>query len=365
MNTRTSIIICMLLVSVAAARAQYVFTDEIKIPCTDVKNQQMTGTCWSFGTTSFLESEILRITKSQVDLSEMYNVHKAYSEKALNYVLRQGAANFSEGGLSHDVLRNVHNHGLVPQSAYSGLTDGDTIFDHEELSSGMKGYLDAVIRSGHPSAHWQNAVESILDAYLGPVPATFNFNGETYNPKAFAETMKIEPEMYYSMTSYSHHPFNQYFILEVPDNYLNGSYFNVRVDELAGIIDFALENGFTVLWDGDVGEKGFSQKEGIALLPLNPTADSLFIKPTEEIVVTQENRQAAFMSYRTTEDHLMHLVGRARDQEGHVYYIIKNSWGERGTYKGFLYMSESYLKMKTVSITVHKDGIPKDIIKLM
>lgn len=365
MNPKIPSFIFLLLITISAARAQYVFTDEVNIPCTNIKNQQMTGTCWSFGTTSFLESEILRITKARVDLSEMYNVRKAYSEKALNYVLRQGTANFSEGGLSHDVLRNVQNNGLVPQSAYSGLVDGDTVFDHGELSAGIKGYLDGVIRSGHPTVHWQTAVERILDAYLGPPPASFSYDGKTYDPITFASQLKLIPGDYYSFTSYSHHPFNQFFVLEIPDNYLNGSYFNVKIGQMADIIDYALDNGYTVLWDGDVGEKGFSQKEGIALLPEDPNADSLFLKSVAEIEVTQENRQAAFMSYRTTEDHLMHLVGRAKDQDGNTFYIIKNSWGERGTYKGFLYMSASYLKMKTVSITVHKDGIPKDILKLM
>jgi bleomycin hydrolase len=103
----------------------------------------------------------------------------------------------------------------------------------------------------------------------------------------------------------------------------------------------------------------------MAILPVNPDDDSLFIKPCKELEVTQENRQAAFMSYKTTEDHLMHLIGKATDQDGNVYYIIKNSWGERGKYKGLLYMSKNYLEMKTVSISVYKDGIPKDIIKLL
>ena len=185
MNLKISTFIFLLLLSFTAARAQYVFTDEIKIPCTNIKNQQMTGTCWSFGTTSFIESEILRLTKSSVDISEMYNVRKAYSEKARNYVLRQGTANFGEGGLSHDVLRNIGQNGIVPQSAYSGLVGGDTVFDHGELSAGLKGYLDAVIQAGHPSVHWQGAVEGMLDSYLGPAPSAFTYDGKTYDPHSF------------------------------------------------------------------------------------------------------------------------------------------------------------------------------------
>jgi len=355
----------LLLTLLNSINAQYIFKDEITIPSTCIKNQQATGTCWSFATTSFLESEILRLTNITADLSEMYNVKMAYLEKSQNYILRQGTANFGEGGLSHDVLRNIDLHGMVPQSAYPGLTQGDTTLDHGELSAGLKSYLDAVIRSGHPGAHWEQAVEGILDAYLGPSPSTFIYENKSYDPWSFADLMGIMSENYYSFTSFNHHPFYKYFILEIPDNYMNGSYFNVKIDEMAGIIDHALENGYSVLWDGDVGEKGFSQKEGVAVLPLDPGSDSIFIKPGHEVLVTQENRQTAFMSYRTTEDHLMHIVGRAKDQNGEIYYIIKNSWGERGVYKGLLYMSVNYLKMKTVSITVYKDGISKEILRMM
>ncbi len=345
--------------------AQYIFKDEITVPSTCVKNQQASGTCWSFATASFLESEIIRITGKELDISEMYNVRMAYFEKAQNYILRQGTTNFSEGGLSHDVFRNIELHGIVPQSAYPGLAEGDTSIEHGELSAGMKGYLDAVIKNGHPGMHWNKALEGILDAYLGPLPSDFIYDGKTYDPQSFADLAGIKSEEYYSFTSFSHHPFHKYFILEIPDNYMNGSYFNVMLDEMAGIIDHALEQGYSVLWDGDVGEKGFSQKEGVAVLPVNPGTDSIFTKPGKEIIVTQDNRQDAFTSYRTTEDHLMHIVGRAKDQNGEVYYIIKNSWGERGKYKGLLYMSVNYLKMKTISISVHKNGVPKEILKLM
>lgn len=354
----------LLIFALTSLQAQYEFKDDINIPCTNVKNQQASGTCWSFATTSYLESEVIRITGKYVDLSEMYNVHMAYLDKARNYVLRQGTANFGEGGLSHDVLRNVEQHGLVPQSAYTGLTMGDSVFDHSELSAGMKGYLDAVIKDGHPSQHWPTAVEGILDAYMGPVPTSFTYENKTYDPRSFADFLGINSKNYISFTSFNHHPFQQYFILEVPDNYMSGSYFNVPIDDLVIIIDYALEHGYSVLWDGDVGEKGFSQKEGVAVLPVNPANDSVFVKPGKEITVTQENRQAAFESYRTTEDHLMQITGRAKDQNGEIYYLIKNSWGERGEYKGFLYMSINYLRMKTISITVNRDGVPKDVEKL-
>ena len=202
MNLRIIFLSIILLLVAPCVVAQYIFKDEIKIPCTSVKNQQITGTCWSFGTSSFIESEVLRLTKKEVDLSEMYNVRMAYFEKAQNYILRQGTANFGEGGLSHDVLRNIGLHGIVPQSAYPGLVDGDTVFDHSELSAGLKGYLDAVIRGGHPTLHWGKAVEGILDAYLGMVPASFTYENKSYDPMAFADMMEIKSEDYYSYCSW-------------------------------------------------------------------------------------------------------------------------------------------------------------------
>jgi len=360
-----NLVIMLFLLSLSGTlQSQYVFKDEIKLPATPVKNQQATGTCWSFATTSFLESEIIRKTGEYIDLSEMYNARMAYSDKAMNYVLRQGEATFSQGGLSEDVLRNVDLHGMMPQAAYPGLVGEDTVYRDHELTTGMKGFLDAVIKARHPSTHWQNALEGMLDAYLGPVPESFMYNGKSYTARTFADMTGIEGKDYSSFTSYTHHPFHHSFILEIPDNYMNNSYFNLKLDELVEIIDQGLQEGYSILWDGDVGEKGFSQKEGIAVLPLDPKADSIFKAPVKEVDATQERRQEEFMSYETTEDHLMHLVGRAKDQDGTVYYIIKNSWGEKGEYEGYLYMSLDYLKMKTVSITIATEAVPRSIQKL-
>ena len=337
--------------------SQYVFKDEIRIPCTEIKNQQLTGTCWSFGTTSFLESEIMRIKKVRVDLSEMYNVKMAYQVKAQNYVLRQGKARFSEGGLPHDVLNIAGVYGIVPQEAYSGLVNGDTILDHTELQEVLTSFLDAVIKTNKPSKHWKDGFNGIVEAYLGKSPEQFTFMGKVYNPVSFRDAMGIKTDDYISITSFNHHPFYSSFILEIPDNYMNGSYYNVPLDEMMRIIDFALEKGYSLAWDGDVSEKGLSGKNGLAILPVDTKSDDIFSSPVKEILVNENNRQENFMNYRTQDDHIMHVIGKAKDQNENVYYIIKNSWGSGGTNKGYMYMSKAFMRMKTLSVTVHKEAL--------
>lgn len=360
-------IIVLVFIAILAVNsyAQYEIVDEIDNSCTSVKNQQNTGTCWSFATTSFIESELIRMGKGRVNLSEMFNVRKVYEDKALNYVLRQGKANFSEGSLAHDVINTIDKYGVVPEEAYTGLVSGALIHDHGELSQSLKMYLEGVIKSGKPGLSWLDATNNILDSYLGVVPEKFEFKGKEYTPKSFANELGLFAGDYLHFTSFMHHPFNNYFILEIPDNYSNQSYFNVPLNELVQIVNNALEEGYTISWDGDVSEKGFSQSRGLAILPAQYEKGELFDKYLDEVEVTQENRQENFFHYTTTDDHLMHLVGKAKDKQGNVYYKIKNSWGESGVYRGYLYMSEAYFKMKTVGITVHKDAVPKSILEKM
>ena len=340
---------------------QYNFTDEIRLGCTGVENQKWTGTCWSFSATSFLESEIMRIKGIQVDLSEMYNVRMLYPDKAQNYILRQGKANFSDGGLALDVLTSAELYGIIPQNVYNGIANDKDSLDHRELHASLDAFLKAVIKTGQPGIHWKEALNGILDAYMGPVPSTFIFQDKEYNPLTFLKEMGIKSTDYVNITSFNHHPFYEYFILEIPDNHMNGSYFNVKLDEMISIIDNALEKGYTITWDGDVSEKGFNEYKGIAILPVNEKDDSMFVKPVKEDYVNQEKRQENFMNYKTTDDHLMQIVGRAKDQNNKTYYIIKNSWGNQGPYKGFIYMSKAYMKMKTISVTLHKEALLKDI----
>ncbi len=345
--------------------AQYGITDEINVGCTSIKNQANTGTCWSFATCSFLESELMRIGKGNYDLSEMYVVRNIYKDKARNYVLRQGKANFSQGSLSHDFINTVMRHGIVPEDIYSGKIPGVEAHDHSELSAVLKGYVDALIGRKKLSDKWDEGFEAILDVYLGEVQENFSVDGVQYHPKAFAMSLGLNPTDYVNITSFTHHPFYTSFILEIPDNFSNGSFINVPLNELETIVDNALKSGYSVAWDGDVSEKGFSAKNGLAILPIDPKSEKLFKSIVKEQNVTAENRQENFESYVTTDDHLMHIVGIARDKEGNKYYKVKNSWGEISDLNGFLYMSAAYFRMKTISITLHKDGIPEHIVKQM
>mgnify|MGYP005666280113 CR=1 FL=1 len=343
--------------------AQYVFTADESLECTNIKSQDRTGTCWSFSTVSFLESELIRMGKPAMDLSEMYLVRTIYQDKARNYVLRQGKANFSQGGLSHDVMRAFDMGGIVPESVFSGKLDGAAIHDHSEMEAAMKGMLDALVGRKKLSNKWHDALDCILESYMGDAPSTFTYNGQEYTPKSFAESLGINAKDYVTLTSFSHHPFYEKFILEIPDNYSNGTYYNLPLDELQSIVDHALTKGYSVAWDGDVSESGFNAGKGVAVVAAPGFEGDVFAHPIEEMDVNQQVRQEQFESYATTDDHLMHLTGIARDQKGQKYYVTKNSWGEISPYKGFLHMSSAYFRLKTVGIMVHKDAIPKDIAK--
>ena len=331
------------------------------ISCTPIKSQGKTGTCWSFATSSFLESEAIRNGKSSPDFSEMYVVRNVYKDKAQNYVLRQGKANFSQGSLSHDLMRVVGKYGVVPETVYTGKEKGAERHNHSEMEAVLKGMLDGVLKQKRPSLKWKKAFKSVIDVYLGKVSNEFKHQGKTYTPASYAKEMGINADDYVNITSFTHHPFYQPFILEIPDNYSNGSFYNLPIEDLQAIVENAVNNGYSVAWDGDVSEKGFDAKKGIAVVPVDETRDDLFQNPGKEKNITQQLRQEQFETFHTTDDHLMHLTGVAKDNRGTKYFLIKNSWGEISPYKGYLYMSESYLKLKTVAILVHKDAIPKRI----
>lgn len=343
--------------------SQYQFTMTNDCHCTTIKNQQNTGTCWSFATSSFLESELIRMSKQDFDLSEMYFVRQIYLDKAQNYIYRQGKAQFSQGGLSHDVISAFVKAGAVPESVYSGKLPGEYMHDHTEMEKAMKGMLDALTSQSRISSKWASAVNGVLDAYMGSVPATFKMDGKEYTPKSYAQSLGIQPEDYVSFTSYSHHPFYQPFVLEIPDNWSNGSFYNLPMDDLVAIARNAVENGYSVAWDGDVSEKGFSAKNGIAVLPVDEKREDLFSRPGEEVAVSQQLRLETFSNYSTTDDHLMHITGLAKDQNGTRYFYTKNSWGEISPYNGYVYMSEPYFRLKTVALMVNKKAIPADIRK--
>ncbi len=350
------------LMSLGMFAQNYQFQNVIDVKSTPVISQDKTGTCWSYATTSFLESEIIRMTGKQIDLSEMFNVRNTYMEKAENYVMRQGSAQFSQGALAHDVLKSAEKYGLVPLEVFKGKDDSEEKHDHTEMEATLKGMLDAYTKTKKLSPKWRKAVNAVLDIYLGENPTEFTFEGKKYTPKSFMAYTKINPKDYVSLTSFTHHPFNESFILNIPDNFSNGSFYNVPIDELVKKVDNALAKGYTISLDCDVSEVGFSAKEGIAVVPVNAEdKEKNFLKEiSEEIKVTQEFRQQEFENYNTTDDHLMHIVGKVKDQNGNVYYVVKNSWGSTGERignNGYIYMSVPYLKLKTISVTMHKDAL--------
>jgi len=355
--------------SVSATHAQvemkgsnsYGFESVKTINCTPIKSQDRTGTCWSFATSSFLESEAIRMGHGPQDFSEMYVVRNVYKDKARNYVMRQGKANFSQGSLSHDLIRVIGDYGMVPESIYSGKLEGDNKHDHKEMEAVLKGMLDGVLKQKRLSKKWMKAFDAVIDTYLGKMPQQFTYDGKKHSARTYANEMGLDSDNYINITSFTHHPFYKNFILEIPDNYSNGSFYNLPIEDVQAIVENAISKGYSVAWDGDVSEEGFSSENGIAIIPENPERADLFINPGKEEKITQELRQEQFESYATTDDHLMHLTGISKDKNGTKYYLIKNSWGEKGEYKGYLYMSEAYLQLKTVAVLVHKDAIPASI----
>lgn len=342
----------------------YTITDQISLTCTPVISQGKTGTCWSFSTTSYLESEVARMGHGIHDLSELYQVRNTYTDKAQNYILRQGTAQFGQGALSHDVINSVKKHGIVPNAAYTGLTDTSiSNHDHRELIKMLKNMVTNAVENKILSDKWNQSYQAILDIYLVKNPESFEYQGKQYTPQEFAAYLGIDPQQYITLTSFTHQPAYDRFILEIPDNFSNGIYHNVALDELEKTVDYALENGFTVTWDGDVSEIGFSQDQGLAILTSEINKNDAFKNYTKEEKVTPASRQQNFENYNTTDDHLMHIVGKGIDKKGVTYYKIKNSWGEKGPYNGYLYMSLPYFRMKTVGILLHKDGIPKNIVE--
>lgn len=376
--------------SVATDTAKgFEFVDVITIPGTSVKDQNKSGTCWCFSGLGFLENEILKAGGDSVDLSEMYVVRMCYHDKADRYVRMYGHANFGPGGSVIDPMYVLSTYGLMPEEAYRGLDYGEDKHVHGELDGILTGMVETVVRKPNRkvSTAWADAFDGVLDAYLGEVPETFVYKGKTYTPASFAASLGLSADDYVAVTSFTHHPFYQPFVLEVADNWLWAPYMNVPLDELKAIVDSALENGYTVNWAADVSEGGFKWQQGVALMPAERTGADLegtelsrwvklsdrereasrydFSGPVDEIVVTQELRQAMFDSQETTDDHGMVIVGTAVDRLGNRYYKVKNSWDTNNEFGGYLYVSEPYFLAKTVDILVNKKAVPKAIASRM
>lgn len=377
------ILSCVLALSASAVFGQgYQFTEVVKLPATPVKNQAATGTCWCFATTSFMESELLRMGKGTYDLSEMFIVRQKYMNQLQDNYLRRGEGNIGQGSLSHTFMNAYRQVGIVPEDVYTGINYDSDRHNHSEMVRFMHALADVAVKAKQRSPEYDKLIENLFDTYLGKLPEKFTYKGKEYTPKSFAESLGLNMDDYIELTSFTHHPYYVKFDVEVPDNWEHSLMYNLPLDEMMETVDYALNNGYTVCWDGDVSEKGFSFTNGVAINPevkkvedLSGTDRARFEKlgekerleevfkfehPYPEINVTPAVRQAGFESFVTTDDHLMHVTGITKDQNGTKYYITKNSWGtDRNKFGGYLNMSESFVRAKTIYVMVHKDAIPK------
>ncbi len=366
-----------------------VFTTVKELPITSVKNQNRSGTCWAYSTLSFFEAEILKATGKSYDLAEMFIANKDYLERAELTVRMHGDSQFAQGGSAGDVLLIIKNHGIVPETAMAlpGTLVGDTLANFNEFFSVMEPYVEAVSKSKSKtiSSQWKQGLQGIIDAYIGATPETFEYEGKTYTPKSFADNLGLNWDDYVSITSYTHHPFYTSFAVEVQDNWRWDHSYNVPMDEMMQIIDNAIANGYTIAWGGDVSDDGFT-RQGLGILyDLKAGGESLtgsdqakwlglklgerknFLEElgvnAPEATPSQEQRQKDFDNWTLTDDHGMHIYGLAKDQNGREYYMVKNSWGDTGDYKGSWYMTKNYIAARTMDFLVNKNAIPKPIRK--
>lgn len=355
------------------SKESFKFTEQINLGTTSVKAQGSSGTCWSYATNSFLESEMIRIGKQPVELSQIFSARNVYVEKGKNYVRMHGAVTLGDGGSLHDVINMYKKYGTVPREVYTGLNYGTDKNKFAEMAAINEGVLTAVVKNpnGVLTPNWEKAYAAVIDSYLGKVPENFAYKGKNYTPQSFAkEVVGINPDEYVEMSSFTNAPYYQKTFLAVPDNWSFDQVYNVKINDMTDVIDNALKKGYTVAWATDVSEKSFSWKNGVAYVPTKSfddmTADekaNMFNGPKEEPEITAEMRQTAFDNYTTTDDHGMHIIGLAKDQTGKEYYIVKNSWGETNDYKGYLFVTKNFVKYKTTALMVNKGGIPAEIAK--
>ena len=368
------------------------FTPEFTVvkenPITSIKNQNQAGTCWCYSSLAFIESELLRMGKGEYDFSEMFIVHNTYLDRAEKAVRTHGDVSFAQGGSFYDVIYGMEAFGLVPEAEMRpGVMYGMELSNHNELSAVSDAVVAAIAKGNHRSLQvspegemlWKKSIEAIHDVYLGERPESFTYEGKEYTPKSFYESLGLNASDYVSLTSYTHHPFYTTFAIEIPDNWRWAQSYNLPIDELMEVFDNAIMEGYTIAWGSDVSEKGFT-RQGTAVLPDEAAGADLqgsdmakWLNLTEEQKqaatagaqkwCTQEERQRAYDNWETTDDHGMQIYGIAKDQNGTEYYMVKNSWGEAGTYKGLWYVTKAFARYKTMNIVVHKNAIPKDIRK--
>ena len=366
-----------------------VFTTIKENPITGIRDQNRSGTCWDYSTISFFEAEILKATGKTYDLDESFVANKTYMERAIQVVRYHGDCQFAQGGSAEDVLATMKTHGIIPQGImpFPGSLYGDSLNNFNEFFSILEPYVAAIAKSDAKkiSNQWKVGLQGILDAYLGKCPEEFTYEGKKYTPKSFMASLGINLNDYVSITSYTHHPFYSAFAVEVQDNWRFPLSYNVPIDEMMQIIDNAIENGYTVAWGGDVSEDGFTRKGLAYAVDGKKTQQSLkgsdmakWLKMTTtkkrdvidslgctvpEIIPTQEMRQERFDNWELTDDHGMLIYGVAKDQNGKEYYMVKNSWGETGDYKGTWYMTKAFIAANTMDFLINKNAIPAEIRK--
>ncbi len=367
----------------------FVFTTVKELPITSIKNQSRAGTCWCYSGLGFIEAELLRMGKGEYDFSEMFIVHNTYLDRAEKAVRTHGDASFAQGGSFYDVIYGMKTYGLVPEEEMRpGVMYGDTLSNHNELSAVSGAVVNAIAKGNLSKLQmdknnvplWKKTITAIHDIYLGERPEKFTYKGKEYTPKTFFESTGINPDDYISLTSYTHYPFYSKFILEIQDNWRWSSSYNLPIDEFMEVFDYAIMNGYPIAWGADVSEPGFT-RDGVAVMPdankvqelsgsdmahwlkMKPEEKKLNSKPQPQKWCTQEERQIAYDNWETTDDHGMLIYGIAKDQEGNDYYMVKNSWGAAGKYKGLWYASKAFVRYKTMNIVINKNALPKDIAK--
>ncbi len=367
-----------------------VFTIVKENPITSVKDQNRSGTCWAYSTLSYFESEILKSTGKTYDLCESFVANKDYMDRAIQVVRYHGDMQFAQGGSAYDVYYVLKNYGICPEDAmpFPGSLYGDSLNNFNEFFSLLEPYVEGIAtnKASKISNQWKVGFQGILDAYLGKCPENFTYEGKNYTPKSFASSLGLNMDDYVTITSYTHHPFYSQFVVEVQDNWRNPASYNLPMDEMMQIIDNAVMNGYTVAWGGDVSEPGFTRDGlaymidakkmqslqgsdmarwlGLSAAKRRNLIDSLGCN-VPEVQPTQEMRQERFDNWELTDDHGMLIYGIAKDQNGKEYYMVKNSWGEAGKYKGTWYMTKTFIAANTMDYMVNKNAIPANIRKKM
>lgn len=370
---------------VAEKKDTLTFTVVKENAITSIKDQNQSGTCWAYSSLAFLESELLRMGKGEHDLCESFLVYNTYMDRADKAIRTHGDASFSQGGSFYDAIYCLKHYGLVPQDAMPepGVPYGDSLFNFNQLDAVTSAYVSAIAKGKLKKINpvWKKDLSAIYANYFGELPKEFKHNGKTYTPQSYAKELGLNADDYVSLTSYTHHPFYEKFVLEIQDNWRWGESYNLPLDEFMQVMEEGVKNGYTFAWGSDVSEKGFNSRKGIASVPAsgkdndktgsdaarwtgdNFKGGAVIQSGSDEKTITQEMRQLGYDNWETTDDHGMVIYGIAKDNNGKEYFMVKNSWGEYGPYKGMFYATKAFVAYKTMNIVIHKDALPKAIAK--